>query len=64
MVQELAAPVGGALRWVAAMGVQTQKFGLTKLFSFTLFSVGHYMRWSRGERAPVYGAKEVFDGTA
>ena len=46
------------------MGLQIQKFGLTKLFSFTLFSVGHYMRWSRGERAPVYGAKEVFDGTA
>jgi hypothetical protein len=46
------------------MGSQTQKFGLTKLFSFTLFRVGPYMRWSRGKRTPIYGKKEVFDGTA
>jgi hypothetical protein len=46
------------------MGLQTQKIGLTKSFSFTLFSVDRYMRWSRGERTPIYGAKEVFDGTA
>jgi hypothetical protein len=46
------------------MGLQIQKFGLTKLFSFTLFSVGHYMQWSRGDRTPIYGKKEVFDGTA